>query len=235
GAGVGVGGEGIALAAEDVAEHDRGIDFGGGVGRFVADVELLLEDGLGAFELVGFDGALAETGERETTAADVAGARGDDVGGAEELVALAARVLLGEETVEAEGGIDDLAIEALGAGGGVAEAGEDDGVLAVVGGALGDLLIEDAKILVGEGVEDGGMPDLVEGALDGAPALDDLAGDLDDRAGVAVLTAAGAEPFEEFRHQACSSSIACLRPSRVRLPPLRMAATFLPDRSCRIW
>src|SRR4051794_11795306 len=79
------------------------------------------------------------------------------------------------------------------------------------------------------------MPHFVERALDGSSALDDLTRDLNDRAAVPILMAAGPKPLEEFRHQGCSSVNACLRLSSVRLPPLMMATTFLPASSSRIW
>ena len=93
---------------------------------------------------------VGQAGERDAATPGVAGLLGDDIGVAQQLIALAAGVVERQEAVEADGGVDDLPVETLGAGGGMGEPGQDDRVLGMLFGVLGDGVVELPEILVRE-------------------------------------------------------------------------------------
>jgi hypothetical protein len=88
-----------------------------------------------------------------------------------------------------------LAIETLGPGRGVGEAGEDDGKFLVLFSVLGDSLIESAEIFVGQRIEHCRVPHFVQGALHRSPPLNHLAGELENDAAVPVWPAFAAQPI----------------------------------------
>ena len=149
----------------------------------------------GALQIIVVERAIGEARQRDPSPAGIAGFLGHDVGIAEELVALAARVLERQETIEPDGGVDNLAVEALGAGGSMRESSQDDGELEVLIGILGDGFVESAEVLVGEGIEHCRVSNLVQGTLHRSPALDDLASELQDDAAVPVRSTLAAEPI----------------------------------------
>jgi hypothetical protein len=153
--------EDVALAAEDIAAGNGGIDLHARIGRLVADFQLLHEELAGALEIVVVQGPVRQAGQGDPAAARVAGLLGDDVCVAQELVALAARIFERKQAVEPDGGVDDLPVETLGARGGVGKPGQDDRKFLVLIGVFGDGVVELAEIIIGEGIEHRRMTNLV--------------------------------------------------------------------------
>jgi hypothetical protein len=164
----------LSLFAKKVAERKRGVDLGDIVVFLVAKIELLPQEGASSFRFAGVERAQTEPAQRGATALDVSGALRDRIGVPQKSLTFMAGIVAGKQRIESQRGIDDLVIKALGAGRGVCEPGQDDGILTILVGLLFDDQVEPLEILGREAIEHGGIADLRQSALNRSLAIGDL-------------------------------------------------------------
>ena len=72
--------EDISFTPQNVSARERGVDFYPGIGRFVANFQLLAEEFAGPFEIIAVKGTISQASQRDTATTGVPGFLRNDIG-----------------------------------------------------------------------------------------------------------------------------------------------------------